>query len=85
MSWKFIRDYEECYTLNVPTKEYEYETMQNYYQKDNWSIGEKNKTLEEKRIWKEETDNSLGKRNKTAFMYKTKEIKRLMNSKINGI
>jgi len=44
-----------------------------------------NKTLEEQRIWKEETDSSLGKRNKTAFIYKTKEIKRLMNSKINSI
>jgi hypothetical protein len=43
------------------------------------------KKLEEQRIWKEEMDNSLGKRNKTAFIYKTKEIKRLMNSKINGI
>lgn len=83
MSWKFIRDYKECFSLNVPTKEYKYETIQNYHQKDNWSIGKK--TLEEQRNWKEETDSSLGKRNKTAFIYKTIEIKRLMNSKIKGI
>jgi hypothetical protein len=40
---------------------------------------EKNKTPEEQRVWKEETDNSLGKRNKTIFILKTKEFKRLMN------
>jgi len=39
--------------------------------------------LEEQRIWKEETDSSLEKRNKATCIYKTKEIKRLMISKIN--
>jgi hypothetical protein len=43
----------------------------------------KNKTLEEKRIWKEKTENSLGMEiNKTACIYKTKAIKRLTNTKI---
>jgi hypothetical protein len=39
----------------------------------------KNKILKEQRNWKEGTDNSVGKRNKTAFIYKMKESKRLKN------
>jgi hypothetical protein len=47
---------------------------------------DKNKTVEEQCIWNEDTDNSLGMEiNKTAFIYKTKEIKRLTSTKINVI
>ena len=62
--------------LNVPTYIWDKAKLSPKEQLKYW---ERNKTLEEQRIWEEETDNLLRKRNKTAFVYKTKEIKPLIN------
>jgi hypothetical protein len=56
-----------------------YETMQSCHQKDNLSIGKKIEHWRNNASGKKKTENFLGKRNKAAFICKTKEIKLLMN------